>query len=626
MQRFIEISSILWNFCKLLTSCLHIDYNYNCHIESNIKNNTSRYYFEGMMCMDVSQKKYGFRWILLLSKGVRGLLLMLFFVSLFISFSNIAITYIIKAFVDIASGTSQRSLLITAFASICVVVLLGLLYIISEILNSHIMSRSIKKIRLIIIDNIFSKPLIKISSIHSGEIITRLTTDTSNISRLLPDLVGQMFVELLTCIFAVVTLFVLNWKMALILLCAVPFLLFSISIFSPILQKRKKADLANEDNNCKYIQEIIGKISLLKAYEMRKRICSHVDDLYRKKAKSNLQLSYAKGFISFLESAFGLSLFIIALGAGAYFVLRKETTVGSLVAMVQLVNYIVGPFSRISMWMSRINEAKVSSQRIGEVLMIEPERDAALLDRPTSADRVAASNVAFRYADNLPLILKDVNIDICKGHVVGIAGPSGSGKSTLIKLLLGLYTPDEGTIWIETDKGVVKDVDLRSVIAYVPSDDFVYNVTIEENIRMADILDPEFMNEVLVRSNCQEILDNNNLDLDYMVGENGCNISLGQAQRIALARAYYKRSPVIIFDEPSANLDAYSKNVLIESIRHFAKENKICILITHDPDLLSCCDYVYRLQDNTLISEDCKGEQELSVNEFLLVQAQGQES
>jgi len=553
--------------------------------------------------MDLNNKDetYGFRWFFRLSKGVRVFLTLLFFTSVFISLFNMAMAYIIKMFIDISSGISNTTLTEAAIFSVGSVVLFGLVLIISEILKSSIVSRLIKKIRLLIIDNIFSRPLIKINNIHSGEIMTRLTADTSKIALIFPDIVGQMFMQILSCVLAVVYLFILNWKMALILLCVVPVLLFSINIFSPVLQKREKADLANEDDNCRYMQEIIGKIPLLKAYNMRCRICSHIDALYVKKIKSNLKLSYVRGLMNFFHSAFGSCLFLIAMGGGAYFVLKGETTVGSLIAMVQLVNYIVGPISNVSMWMTRINEAKVSSKRIGEILMIDPEKDTALTEKPLSVNRLVVKNVSFRYSDNHPLILKDVNIDISKGHVVGIAGPSGSGKSTLIKLLLGLYSPIEGSVWLETDKDTVEGVNLRSAIAYVPSENYVYNVSIEDNIRMAEELDSELMKEVMVRSNCQEILDTYNLDLSYMVGENGRNLSMGQAQRIAIARAYYKRSPVIIFDEPSANLDAYSKQVLIESIRHYANENKICILITHDPVLLDCCDKIYKVHDCTLV-------------------------
>lgn len=197
-------------------------------------------------------------------------------------------------------------------------------------------------------------------------------------------------------------------------------------------------------------------------------------------------------------------------------------------------------------------------------------------------------------------ILNNINLSFSKGAVTGIIGKSGSGKSTLLKLLMGLYAPQSGSVTLEHNSGTISGSDIITQVAYVPPNDYLFSGTVSENIIMSE--ENAIQNQIMDAASKANILDFINSmpnGFDTVLGEDGNTVSSGQAQRIAIARAIYKKSKIFIFDEPTANLDEDSIMKFQSTVKELAEDN-ICIIVTHDTSTIEICDKIYILSDGTV--------------------------
>jgi ABC-type bacteriocin/lantibiotic exporter with double-glycine peptidase domain len=298
---------------------------------------------------------------------------------------------------------------------------------------------------------------------------------------------------------------------------------------------------------------------------------------------------------------------MVAIGVGAYFVLRGETTMGNLIGMVQLLNYVVNPVAGFAGAISLVAQAKASSGRISELYDM-PADERVSSPEQVNAVELVAENVSFAYTeDENALTLENVSASFKKGSVTGIAGKSGSGKSTLLKLLIGLYAPNSGKIELKHASGTLSGKDIMPQVAYVPPVDYLFSESILENIIMSEN-EPRMddIKSAAGEANILDFIESSAEGFDTQLTEGGGGVSSGQAQRLAIARAIYKKSPVIVFDEPTANLDAESIEMFQSAVKGIARE-KICIIVTHDLSTIGACDKVYNIE-NGGVCEQAAGE------------------
>jgi len=441
-----------------------------------------------------------------------------------------------------------------------------------------------------------------ISKEHTGELQTKLTVDTQAVSECFPNIIRNMVGGAASALIATIAIFFLNWKMALILLILTPLLMLVMGIVMPFIQKASTADKENEENNRSVMQENLSRIMLIKTYFLQKKVVAKTGDVYARKLRSGMKLGFWEGLATFSGLLVGMSMFLIAMGFGAYFVLQGETTFGNLVAIVQLLNYIVGPVAKFAETISQVSQASASAARIGSIIDLPASTEIPVISS-VNATGLVAKNVSFTYAaedESTDAVLENVNASFEKGIVTGLVGKSGSGKSTLLKLLIGLYEPNHGNISLNHDSGVLTGEQIMTQVAYVPPSDYLFSGTVMDNIIMSED-EPRF-EEVEKAANDANILDFIQSlpdGFDTLIGEGGGTVSSGQAQRIAIARAIYKKSPVIVFDEPTANLDGDSIEKFQSTVRQLSK-NKICIVVTHDTSTMMACDKVFILEQGSL--------------------------
>lgn len=542
------------------------------------------------------------KWILRQCKGSFVYLFGLLCLNLFVSVCYILITLIFQGFMNIAAGDTSVTLVQMFCFSGIAVLIYALSQIFSSLLEGYIYGRFEKNIRGNLIEEIFDKQSLDIHRMHSGEILNRLTSDVANVVDFVVQLFGGLWLTFFTALLAIIYLFILNWKMAVLYLTIIPLLFLAITRFAPKIQVAAQADAVNEDNNRKQMQEILNRFDLFQIYSMKDVTRENWEELYKKKKRSKIKLSLLQGEFGFLNTMMTFAIFLLSSGIGAYFVINGSNKVGDLVAMIQLSNYIILPLTEGSQWMSKYNNTVVSVRRINELESfknkIKLKEDDLIHEK---IEGLVINDLSFSYVDDKQYVLEGVSADFPRGEIVGIVGASGSGKTTLLNLILGLFpAEEESMICAVSCNGKFPFAGGRQNISYVPSDNFVFYGSVKENICMSLGYDEKKFWEVCKLANIDRLIDSFKEKEKELINENGNNLSEGQKQRIALARALYNDADIIVFDEPTANLDKDSCNIFMEMLRVISID-RICIIVTHDNNMTKICDKIYELKDKKLV-------------------------
>jgi len=210
-------------------------------------------------------------------------------------------------------------------------------------------------------------------------------------------------------------------------------------------------------------------------------------------------------------------------------------------------------------------------------------------------------NINFKFEDSPKVILNNINIKIVSGDFIGIIGPSGSGKTSLLNIISGLLTPTSGDFLINGCKLSKNNNYSFNFISYVSQNNLLLDDTIIKNITLCHLsldIDWDMLNSVIVKAQLLNTINKFTDGLNQLVGENGCNVSGGEIQRIALARALYQNTPVLILDEPTSALDSDTENNILDIILEY-KDIKTIILITHNLKLTTSCNKVYKIENET---------------------------
>lgn len=546
----------------------------------------------------MENKKYGLKWIFQKTNKCKLQMIIYSILALCIPIIQLLFAYFMKLFIDIAVGNSDMALLDIALYSVAAIIAGGIVMMINSVLAKNIYGTNENNLRTELMEIIMSRRMIDISKQHNSELLTRLTADVQSISMCYITIAENIIGGLASSLFAALTLFFLNWKIAVILIVLTPLMMFLMGALTPQIQKASAVDKKYDEINRTIMQENLNKIMLIKTYSMQMKIIEKMKAAYKNKLKNGMILGAWEGFAAFVGTLSGNIMSLVTLGLGSYFVLTGETTVGSLIMIVQLLNYIVTPLAKFPAAVAQIGQAAASSARLGEIYELPQEQINNSL-KNVNAETLCAENLSFEYTQDNN-ILNNVNLSFSKGLVTGIIGKSGSGKSTLLKLLMGLYTPQNGTVKLKYDLGTLSGNDIITQVAYVPPNDYLFSGTVAENIIMAE--ENAVQNQIRDATSKANILDfiNSMPDgFDTVLGEDGSTISSGQAQRIAIARAIYKQSKIFIFDEPTANLDEDSTAKFQSSVKKLAEDN-ICIIVTHDTSTIDICDKVYVLSDGII--------------------------
>jgi subfamily B ATP-binding cassette protein HlyB/CyaB len=418
---------------------------------------------------------------------------------------------------------------------------------------------------------------------------------------------GTALTVVLDLIFTVVfiaTMFFYSPKLTLISLAALPFFIALSVIVTPILRERLNKKFACNAESQSYLVEMVSGIQTVKSLAIEPQLNHRWEGLLA----NYVRASFRSGFLgSFAGSAAHLiqkTSSLAILWFGARMVMDGDFTVGQLIAFQMLSGRVTEPILRLATLWQDFQQARLSIERLGDVLNFPPEPDSS--PGRSSLGRIKGKiefdHIGFRYRLDGPPILDDINLIVEPGSTVGIIGRSGSGKSTLTKLVQRFYTPIQGRLLVDgIDLAQVDPVWLRRQIGVVLQENFLFAGTVRDNIAIVDTA--ASLEKVIAAAKLAGAHDFI-LELpdgyDTPVGERGASLSGGQRQRIAIARTLMTDPRILIFDEATSALDYESERIIQRNLRGICKGRTVFI-IAHRLSTVRSADYIIAMDRGRIV-------------------------
>jgi len=372
------------------------------------------------------------------------------------------------------------------------------------------------------------------------------------------------------------------------------------------LHKALDARMIADDRRFNFIIEALGGIHTLKSMAMENQILRRYEKLQESCAEADHKVVMNSSSALNIGALFSQVSIFTVVGLGATLVIDGALTVGGLVACTMLSGRSMQPMQKAAGIWTRFQAIRLARDRVGKLFELEPESEAGLPELPPVTGAIELQNVSFGFGrgkdgEDLPLIIKNVNLKVAAGETVGISGGNASGKSTLLSLMKGVLHPTEGSVLIDgNDLGKFDPVSVRGQIAYLPQHGEIFNGTILENISMFRPEREEAALETAKRLGLDSIVARMPLGYDSKVGEGAHEaLARGIKQRIAIACALVDRPRVLLFDEANTALDSKSDNIL-HAVLENMKGHCTLVLVTHRPSLLKLSDRRFHIEDGYL--------------------------
>ncbi|MGF1459124.1 MAG: ABC transporter ATP-binding protein [Leptolyngbyaceae cyanobacterium] len=429
-----------------------------------------------------------------------------------------------------------------------------------------------------------------------GELISRATSDVDNVRRLVGFAVLSLANTLFAYAFTVPVMLSLSVRLTVVALVVYPVMLILVRLFSDRLRNQQLRVQQSTSRLSELIQEDLSGISLIKIYAQEENERQAFAELNDDLLDANLTLARTRNTLfPLLGGLASISLLLIlATGAGA--IADGFLSVGDFVAMVLYVERLVFPTALLGFTITAYQRGEVSIDRVEAILASEPKIFDASTAQPLPEiiqGRLQAKDLSFAYADGSVPALNGVSFTIQPGETVAIVGPIGSGKSTLANALPRLLDIEPGQIFLDgQDITDMPLANLRSAIAYVPQESFLFSTTINNNIRYGEPLAE--LAEVQHAAKLSQIapeIDNFPKQYDTVVGERGITLSGGQRQRSALARALILEAPVVVLDDALSSVDNQTATDILNNLKT-GTQNQTVIFISHQMGVAALSDRI----------------------------------
>ena len=535
------------------------------------------------------------------------------------------ITYKIGSIVDYAVEKDITKIIIMAFVYIGLFILNAVI----SIAANRFAAWNYNSMQSDLVKKLYSKIVRadweELTGFHSGDLITRLTTDAKVISGNANGFITTIITTTLMIIISTVVIISNDATMIVVVVIVAPIILLSSRIFMNKIYKCQSEIKVIESKENSYHKESFHNIQAVKAFGLADEFYARIDALekerYKADMKSNL-FSLMSWGVTYLG---GIISGIVCIAWAFYRVNSGAMTLGALTVVIMMAYRIATSGKALLNLIPISLQLAVSTERVREIIDIKDEEYIDSEEYAEIAEKgektgisVYVRDMTFAYKTSRR-IFNNVSLEAHPGEIIALVGPSGEGKTTMLRILLGIINIQQGEAYVsaedDTKQKLKLSTETRPLIAYVPQGNTMLAGTIEENMRLIapDATEEEII-DALEQACAYDFVKKLPDGIHHMIGESGIGFSEGQNQRLAIARAILRKTPILLMDEATSALDvATERQVLKNIMKKDAK--RTCILTTHRPSVLSACDRVYRISsgDVTVIGD---AEIQQLMNEF----------
>ncbi|WP_036480320.1 ABC transporter ATP-binding protein [Myxosarcina sp. GI1] len=442
----------------------------------------------------------------------------------------------------------------------------------------------------------------------SGDLINRATSDVDNIRRL----VGFALLSIVNVIFAYTLtlreMFPISVRLTLISIAVYPVMIITVQLFSGQLRDRQKVVQEKLSDLSELIQEDMSGMALIRIYAQENQERQAFEIKNQRLLRANLKLAKIRNILFPVIEGISYISLLILLWLGTNAIASGAITVGNLVALILLVERLVFPTALLGFTITAYQRGEVSIDRVEAIFQAQPKiknvPHAIVLPKKAVRGKIIARHLTYTYPDSDKPALDDLNFTIAPGETVAIVGAIGSGKSTLANAIPRLLNIEAGQLFLDERDITQLDLDaLRSAIAYVPQDSFLFSTSIENNIRYGEPLveSPEIEYAAKQAQIHPEII---NFPQQYktLVGERGITLSGGQRQRTSLARALLVDAPVLILDDALSSVDNETATEILNNLSP-ERERRSVIFISHQLAAAAICDRIMVMDKGKIVQD-----------------------
>lgn len=541
-------------------------------------------------------------WTLVSNQSKRLLLTVL--ISIIVAATGICGSIFIRYFLDNAEVQSgnHRSVYLAAVA--VSVIALYFLRMIGEIIRGYLLGRLSEdadvSLMLTFHHHIMDLPLSDILNRKTGDLMSRFN-DVSNITELISGTCLSLVLDVAVIAICFAVLMSISSLLSYItLLIFLAYCLLTLLFYRPTEQINRKlieecADIAS------HFTESVGGLETIKSYCAEwfvKQKAANKFCKYTRRTTHGVVLYSTQNALASMIASIGV---VFLLWKGSILISEKVLSIGSLISFYSLLNYFLGSLQRLLDLLPQLLTAKITAERLNDILDLDAE--ALLGEEKINGNDICMQGVNFRYGSR-NLVLKDINLSVHSGQKIALVGESGSGKTTLAKLIMAFYKPESGAIFIgNSNISSLSPKAIRHHIAYISQAPFLFSDTIRNNLSLGDEDIPFSEIEAACRlSKADEFIQQLPLGYNTMLGENGHDLSAGQKQRLAIARALLRKPKVLILDEATSNLDTVTESAIKETI--FRLNSDItCIIIAHRLSTIKDCDRIYVMENGRIVEQ-----------------------
>ena len=549
--------------------------------------------------------KFNLNWFLPALKRYQSTLILVLASSFIVQLFTLANPLLIQIIIDkVISQRSLDTLQVLGIALVAVTIFEGIISSLRTFLFTDTTNRIDMRLGAEVIDHLLRLPIGYFDKRPVGELGTRV----AELEKIRNFLTGEALTTLIDAAFSIIYIIVMSlysWALTIVALIVVPVQIAITLGGAPLFRRQfRKTAEANARTQSHLVEVLTGiqtvkaqNVEMVSRWKWQERYSAYISRSFEKTITATA-LGQTGQVLQKISQ-------LMVLWVGASLVLNGELTLGQLIAFRIISGYVTQPLMRLSTIWQRIQELRVSFERLADIVDMPEESttiDKAKIALPPVAGAISFENVDFRFSEDKPKVLKNIDLEIPAGTFVGIVGQSGSGKSTLMKLLPRLYSPSEGKIRVDNyDIDKVELYSLRRQIGIVPQEPLLFSGNVSDNIALTD---PNATSEEIKKAAetacAHEFIMNLSSGYSTELGERGANLSGGQRQRLAIARTLLSKPKLLVMDEATSALDYDTERRVCQNLRDSLRGCTV-FFVTHRLSTIRNADLIVMMHQGSVV-------------------------